>query len=273
MDKALFTKLLYGGIIGDAMGVPYEFREKGAFRAEPDMAGYGTYCQPPGTWSDDTSLTLLLMEALTAGGGPDGFIKRLRRYYQEGYMTPDGRCFDIGHATLMAANGKPDPRSEGNGSLMRALPLVRHTWDLSAAERESEIGIWSAATHPNERAVQCCLIYVELMRCIITTGDKKEFHKKAAELFQKYLNENIDIGSPGSNGRCTDTLRTAVRATLEGNDYSDIILETINLGGDTDTNAMVAGTMAAAVYPINEKWLEKVRCKDLIGSVIDLFWE
>ncbi|MDQ7860412.1 ADP-ribosylglycohydrolase family protein [Peribacillus frigoritolerans] len=54
---------LYGGIVGDLLGVPVEFKKRGTFTIN-DITGYGTYNQPPGTWSDDTSLTLCLIENL-----------------------------------------------------------------------------------------------------------------------------------------------------------------------------------------------------------------
>jgi ADP-ribosylglycohydrolase len=60
------TSLLLGIAAGDALGVPVEFRPRGSFRVR-DMQGYGTHSQPPGTWSDDTSLALCLADSLSRG--------------------------------------------------------------------------------------------------------------------------------------------------------------------------------------------------------------
>lgn len=261
MNKDLYRKILYGGIIGDAMGVPYEFRFQNTFKAKPKMMGYGTYNQPPGTWSDDTSLTLLLMQCLSEKQQTEYFIKLLNNYYYDGYMTPDNECFDIGNATIRAMNGNPDFSSLGNGALMRALPLVYYTWDMSSNQREKEITKWSQVTHPNKESSNCCITYVNIIRELIISQNKEDL--------TKYIEINKFI--PGSNGKVTDTLKTAIWGVLSFNSYDDIILNVINLGGDTDTNAMVAGTMAAAIYQINENWKEQLREKEKIESVINKF--
>ena len=157
--------------------------------------------------------------------------------------------------------------SKGNGALMRALPLVYSTWNMTLTEREAEIKRWSEITHPNEISTLCCFLYVDLMRSLIETGTKKGLDKIAYAMFKDQLNIDLYTFRPGSQGSCDDTLITAVKMFLLGNDYSSVILNTINLGGDTDTNAMVAGTLASAIYPINEKWYDSLRRKDLIDSV------
>lgn len=94
-----------GVAIGDALGVPVEFKSRRDLHDDPvtDMIGYGTYNQPPGTWSDDTSLTLCLAESLSeAGYNPDDIAKRFVKWYREGYMTPYGEAFDIGGTTRQA---------------------------------------------------------------------------------------------------------------------------------------------------------------------------
>ena len=260
MKKEQFRNILYGGIIGDAMGVPYEFKKQGTFEVVPDMIGYGTYNQKPGTWSDDTSLTLILMECLKTGSAPESYLDKLELYYHEGYMTPDDVCFDIGIATLSAMKGTPSIESLGNGALMRASPLVYFTWDMSEKERSKEITKWSAITHPNPASSEVCIRYVEFMRSLITKGIDDFKQQSQKEYFK-----------PGSNGMVIDSFLTAVWALHEFDNYPDIIVNTISLGGDTDTNAMIAGTMAGAVYPISQDWFDKLRRKDIIEGVISSF--
>ncbi|PGC32663.1 hypothetical protein COM11_05735 [Bacillus pseudomycoides] len=89
---------IYGGIIGDLMGVPVEFKQRGTFCIQ-DIVGYGTYNQPPGTWSDDTSLTLCLVENIMENGNLKSLMQKFVQYKEEGYWTPFGMMFDIGRTT------------------------------------------------------------------------------------------------------------------------------------------------------------------------------
>lgn len=143
---------IIGGIlglaIGDALGVPVEFISRQELRKKPvkEMTGYGTHSQPPGAWSDDTSLTLCLVESLCeAGYDLADTGKKFVRWYREGYWTPFGDVFDIGNATRQAIltlergidpalAGLADEWSNGNGSLMRILPA-----SLYFAEYEDKV--------------------------------------------------------------------------------------------------------------------------------------
>ena len=268
MNKELFTRIFYGGVIGDAMGVPYEFREKGTFKAIPEMIGHGTYNQLPGTWSDDTSLMLLLMKCLTAKNKTDNYIPLLKKYWKDGYMTPDNVCFDIGITTVKAIQGNPNEKSAANGALMRALPFLYFTWNNTNEEREQVIKEWSVVTHPNEISTICCIIYINLLRWLVQNKSINGLKEIANNYFQEHFKTSLNNYNPGSVGYSVDTLITAVWAVLHGENYSDIILKTIDLGGDTDTNALIAGTLAATLYPINDLWYDKLRRKDLLESVL-----
>lgn len=94
---------LYGGIIGDLMGVPVEFKQRGTFHVQ-DVMGYGTYNQPPGTWSDDTSLTLCLVENIIENGNTKTLMNKFVQYMEQGYLTPFGEMFDIGITTAEAVS-------------------------------------------------------------------------------------------------------------------------------------------------------------------------
>ena len=98
--KEQIHSVIYGLAIGDALGVPVEFNERDTYHITK-MEGYGTYNQPPGTWSDYTSLTLALVEHLSEKSDVSGLIDKFVAYRQ-GYLTPFGTCFDIGIATNQA---------------------------------------------------------------------------------------------------------------------------------------------------------------------------
>lgn len=131
--RTIILAVIYRLAVGDALGVPVEFEERDTY-CLTDMIGFGTYHQPPGTWSDDTSLTLELMEHLDEKSDLNGLIDKFIAY-RDGCLTPFGNCFDIGIATNEAIErylsgisseecGGQDERSNGNGALMRISPLV-----------------------------------------------------------------------------------------------------------------------------------------------------
>lgn len=169
---------IYGHLIGDALSVPYEFKEPtqipqlpghgfepppGFFRTYPDV--------PPGTWSDDGATMLCLLESLVEQGALDldDLGDRLLRWRELGHLTPDGIVFDIGNATSDAlrrlSDGTPaaqagsrDESANGNGALMRVLPLALiHAG--SDAELFLDAASQSLVTHGHFRSQLCCSLY------------------------------------------------------------------------------------------------------------------
>ena len=92
-----------GLVVGDALGVPVEFKARDTFHVD-DMIGYGTYNQPPGTWSDDSSLTLATMESIIRKGGidPTDMMWNFSRWLNHTAFTPYGEVFDVGGTTEAA---------------------------------------------------------------------------------------------------------------------------------------------------------------------------
>ena len=133
--KDRFRGAMLGLAVGDALGVPLEFTDPGSFQPVNDMIGGGPFDLEPGMWTDDTSLALCLAQSLAEKGkfDPIDQLSRYLRWYYEGYMSVNGRCFDIGTTTREALSifdetGEhyPGPDSEysaGNGSLMRLAPI------------------------------------------------------------------------------------------------------------------------------------------------------
>ena len=142
---------VYGQAVGDALGVPYEFRARGTFECT-GMVGHGSHNQPAGTWSDDTSMALATCDSIRATGRVDvrDMRERFVRWYREGAYTVSG-LFDIGGTTadaLSSGRGRAGERDNGNGSLMRILPLAftGATDDevRAALYRTKGIGRWTA---------------------------------------------------------------------------------------------------------------------------------
>ena len=136
-DNAIVLNGIMGLVVGDALGVPIEFQDRETLRKDPviNMRGYGTYNQPPGTWSDDSSMTLALLDSLTNGLDYKDIMDKFIGWFDKGEYTPYGQMFDIGIATRQALTrykkgmsalecGGQDEYDNGNGSLMRILPAL-----------------------------------------------------------------------------------------------------------------------------------------------------
>ena len=192
---------LLGLAVGDALGVPVEFIGREVRHRDPvvSMRGYGTHQQPPGTWSDDASLTFCLAETLAmVGYDVADTAKRFVRWQDEGYWTAHGCVFDVGIATTNAlqrlragvsplAAGGADEYSNGNGSLMRILPLAFATKDWPVAERFRAVREISGITHRHIRSVMACFIYAELARQLLLGLDKRAAYYAMQQLVNNFF--------------------------------------------------------------------------------------
>lgn len=167
---------IFGVCVGDALGVAVEFTPRSTLKEEPvtDMIGHRTpHFQPPGTWSDDSSLMLCLADSLCHGLDYHDMADRFCRWYHEGYWTPHGTVFDVGGATRIALlrlkqgveptqAGGTGEYDNGNGSLMRILPLAYYVRTISDMNtRFSLIHNASAITHAHPRSKMACGIYIQ----------------------------------------------------------------------------------------------------------------
>jgi ADP-ribosylglycohydrolase len=286
--------LLFGVATGDALGVPVEFISREELKKDPvtGMRGYGTHNQPPGTWSDDTSLTLCLAEALTQGFDLKAASENFVKWCFAGYWSANGTVFDVGGTTYEALYrlkketkphlaGSNDEYSNGNGSLMRISPLVFYLLDKPAGERFEKTQLVSSITHRHIRSVIACFYYLEFARQILAGENVFDVYRNlqkeipgflsgkgidSAEIskFDRLLKMNIyelpeeDIYS---SGYVVHTLEAAVWCLLTSNSFSDAVLKAVNLGEDTDSTGAVTGGLAGLLYGIDsipKKWLNKI---------------
>jgi ADP-ribosylglycohydrolase len=159
--KTTLRNCIYGLAVGDALGVPYEFRPRGTFECT-NMIGYGTHEQPAGTWSDDTSMTLATCDSIRELGRIDTEDMRDKfvSWIANDEYTIDG-VFDYGGTTaraLRSGKGGSGERDNGNGSLMRIAPLA------FADATDKEIREVSAITHAHRTSTESCVKFIELLR-------------------------------------------------------------------------------------------------------------
>lgn len=175
---------IFGFCIGDMLGVPVEFssREERKKDSVNELRAYGTYHQGFGVWSDDSSLMLALLKNLGEGYSVTKLSEYFVKYYTEGFLTPEGKLFDIGISTRKAIDqimrgvmptmcGGASERDNGNGSLMRILPLAFLSEDKSSIKKKVEEV--SSITHRHKRSILACLIYVEFASHLFH-GESKE---------------------------------------------------------------------------------------------------
>lgn len=265
---------VYGAAVGDALGVPFEFKQRDRIECT-GMVGNGTHNQPAGTFSDDTSMMLATCDSLSANGGRidvNDMRKRFVNWYRRGEYTADGVCFDIGNATAAALDsgkGQSGEHDNGNGSLMRIAPLAYMQAD------DDEVRAVSAITHAHALSTEACVCFVGILRNIIggnTLADAIRYSKPDMEEFA-FLDAVVECPREDirSGGFVLDTLGAAIWCFANTDNYADCVLAAVNLGGDTDTTACVAGALAGAHYGydnIPKEWLETLRGKDIIESCL-----
>ena len=202
MNKPAFNDRVHGGlwgaVVGDALGVPVEFRSRADVQLDPvtDLRGHGTYNQPKGTWSDDSSMMLCTVDSLLRQKfDTTDMGERFVRWSQGEIWTPWGSVFDIGGATRTALgrirrgvpaeqSGGVDENSNGNGSLMRILPIALR-FANEQAERLLEFAHRaSAITHRHPRSQMACGIYCLLAANLLKGDAPSVAHATAVRIRQ-----------------------------------------------------------------------------------------
>ena len=274
-----------GAAVGDAIGVPYQFTPRQKMAENPCIGMTGKYNIPKGTYSDDTCLLLATADGLCDGN----IVKKYQDWLFHGRYTPDGKTFDVGKTTMLAIakskitkkSGLSGKRDNGNGSLMRILPLAFYLIDEEDIEKRRKLVYdVSAITHAHIISMEGCFLYVEMARCMLKGESPIDsYHhtcKTAVEAYKRYSEGNInELNEDGisSSGYVADTLETAVWCLLTTESYKECILKAVNLGGDTDTIACVAGGLAGIIYDVPLGWKLALKNKTLIKEISEKLYQ
>ena len=299
---------LLGFAVGDALGVPVEFETRESLTRNPvkGMLGNMFLNQPPGTWSDDSSLVFCTCESLCNGYNLEDIAVQFSNWKNKRFWTPHGRVFTIGIQTEKAIKRidryidmglkiKPyssegvNEKENGNGSLMRILPLAFYLKDSSVEDRYAVTKDVSALTHPHIRAVTGCFIYLQFAIALLNKKEKTEAYNEIQHTARNFLMQKTDMkelnhfsrifnGSIGgfpeesieSTPYVVHSLEAALWCVMRYDNYRDTVLGAVNLGGDTDTIAALAGGLAGIIYgtkQIPEEWISILARKD---DIIDL---
>ena len=280
---------LVGLALGDALGTTLEFTWRDTEPPVTDLVGGGPFRLAPGEWTDDTSMALCLADSLLAAGGLDAgdLIERFCRWYEQGYNSVTGECFDIGTTTAGAlhsfrATGEPlsgstDPDSAGNGSLMRLSPVAIRWWHEPAKAVEAA-RLQSRTTHGAAQAVEACALYAELLTEAIG-GAPKETVLRARDWHGDAAIAEVAAGSWRAKDRDCHLL-LGLRAAHPGGERSgawaepesieEALILAANLARDADTVAAVTGQLAGALWGMSgapAAWLDKLAWRDRIEAL------
>lgn len=293
---------IYGLIIGDALGVPVEFSYREQLDKHPvkTMIGYGTHSQPPGTWSDDSSMVLATMDSIVECNSINytSLMEKFSLWLYHDRYTATGHVFDVGRTTALAIRkfmtgvpaelcGETTVRSNGNGSLMRMLPIVLFCKHKPTDELLKTVHQVSSLTHRHPISLVGCGIYaliaVNLMKGMnpyhaITSGYETAsayYTKLYAEAFSEYKNiaqlNTLTREQISGSGYIVDTLVASLWCLLNANSFSSAVLTAVNLGRDTDTVGAVTGSLAGIIHKVPIGWIKKLQNLSEINYHVNRF--
>jgi ADP-ribosyl-[dinitrogen reductase] hydrolase len=285
---------LVGLATGDALGTTLEFKPPGSFTPINDIVGGGPFSLEPGQWTDDTSMALCLAESLIENSGfdPRDQCERYVRWMQEGHLSSNGRCFDIGNTVSRALrdfqrSGDPDSGPDGdhdagNGSIMRLAPVAMF-FANDAEHAINRSGGSSRTTHRTSACIDACRTMGGILVALLQGASKDEvltprFHPTwgtwpLGDLcpdIEKVVNGSFKTRQPPEirgTGYVVHALEAALWAFHHSTCFRDGALLAVNLGDDADTTGAIYGQFAGACYGIEnipQEWRNKVADLNLI---------
>ena len=282
-----FKGCLLGLAYGDALGTTVEFADRGTFEPVRDIVGGGPFNLQAGQWTDDTSMALCLAASLLYRNGFDAAdqMNRYVNWWQWGYLSSTGECFDIGATTRRALetylicgdpfSGSTDPSSAGNGSLMRLapIPLFFHGNPSAIIHYAAES---SRTTHAAPEAVDCCRLFAGIVtaalrgvpRGELLSGDVPISSPRVREIASgRFMNKSR--AEVRGSGYCVESLEAALWCFFTTSSFQEAVVEAVNLGDDADTTGAIAGQLAGAFYGASQipaSWLGRLALRDFIDS-------
>lgn len=308
LHKRQIENVLYAGVVGDALGVPVEFSKRDSYYIDSMTAG-GTWEQAKGSWSDDTSFTLPLMESLTEDGSYEELMQKFENYMFHNEYTPDNLAFGIGSACAKAFRnwsvnhypalecGDPSVEANGNGALMRLAPLAIHLVDESDLNKRLQLAYeYTCLTHRHPRAIVGSYIYLEILHGLLNGRALRailnylpeQLHQalrnrpdELAELpqYDEMFKNNFGMTlrkDIKSSGYVVDTLLASTWSVLASTSIDKAIILAANLGDDTDTIASITATISSCENlndHVSDQWRSQLQNPELLNKIIDRFAE
>jgi len=298
MKKLNLEEKIQGALVGlacgDAVGTTLEFKPRGSFTPITDMVGGGPFNLAIGQWTDDTSMALCLAHSLAHQKTFDP-VDQMNRYcdwYQNGYMSSNGRCFDIGMTVSSALDtylktkdpfsGSTDEYSSGNGSIMRLSPIpIFYHDDYDRCIKYA--GESSRTTHGSDECIDSCKLFASLIFNAFHADSKAEifetnrympYHESVVAIANRdFL--SLDYTQINGSGYVVESIVSALWCFMNSDSFEECILLAANLGNDADTTAAICGQIAGAYYGLSgipERWRESITMGNEIEALaLELF--
>jgi ADP-ribosyl-[dinitrogen reductase] hydrolase len=285
---------LVGLACGDAVGTTLEFETRGSFEPITDMVGGGPFKLDAGQWTDDTSMALCLAHSLAHQKkfNPADQMNRYCNWYQYGYMSSNGDCFDIGNTVSKALRkyietktpfcGSVDEYSSGNGSIMRLapIPIFYHGNYENCIKYAGES---SRTTHGSAECIDSCRLFSSLIFNAFRAKSKSDIFERNE--YQPYCEKvsaianrdflSLEYTQITGSSYVVESLVSALWCFMNSATFEECILLAANLGNDADTTAAISGQISGAYYGLSgipEHWRSSITMsKEIEALAIELF--
>lgn len=241
---------MYGAILGDIIGEPYEFDRS------PKIKQFPLFCKKP-SFTDDSVMTIAVCDGILKAGldADENTMKTaiITSMQLWGHKYPHAG-YGIKFYTWLAMKNTKPYNSWGNGSAMRVSSVG---WLFDTLERTREVARWSAeVTHNHPEGIKGAESIASVIWLARNGKSKNEIKDYVIKEFCYDLGRTCDEIRPNYRHveSCQETCPEAITAFLEGEDFEDVIRTAVSLGGDCDTLTDIATAMAEAFYGLPEQF-------------------
>ena len=301
IDHRLLKNAVLGLAVGDAFGMPYETGKRGAYDVYADardeqgnyvLKGYRVGMpayfykedMPAGIWTDDTAMTLCELESIARLGtvDPVDIMENFCKWHFDGAFSAQGVAIGQGRQTIAALTryregteaihcGGALERDNGDGSLMRMLPFV--FTEALMIRSGTDIRALSSLTHAHDWSVMACEIYVRFAR-LAAMGADRDMLIQSLKGYPAPFDRLADIATmPEENVQSSGFVVAALEASLwcffQTETFEDCVMKAINLGGDADTIAAIAGSLAGLCREVPQRWIRQLARWEDIARLCD----
>ena len=307
-DFNKFKNGILGFIIGDALGVPLEFKKREIFKNNKvtDMINNNRIGKK-GVWSDDSSMVIATMKAIIDNKGKIDYESIMNNFIlwisNKDFIAID-KAFGIGRTTFLALGRYYNKRYKkitdcgmngfnynGNGSLMRILPIAYYSYykNLNDDEIYDLVKDVSSLTHSHKISILGCFIYTLLVIELLSNKEKETAYNNIRKYnYENYFNldnikyydrllkndiSKLDVDDISSMGFIVDTLEAVIWCFINNNSYDKCVIEAINLGNDSDTIGALVGGLSGIYYGnLTNKWIDSIVKKDYLLTIINDYY-
>lgn len=285
---------LIGNAVGDALGLPVEFKAREDLKGIPvlEMQGFGSYLVAPGTWSTNTSMVIVLMESIRECGkvNQSDILHKLSRWLYLGDYTIGSEIINSNTTVTLSIDRfkkgyTPDECGDAfefasdNGALTRILPIafLCYNYNIQGKHRYDLVKRVTRLTHATEKCILANMIFVNYA-CYLLEGcypavalqkiqkeDYSFFSEACVDSFSRILKMNLTElpeEEIQSNSDVIESLEATIWSLVTTRNFEQAVIKAVNLGHDTDTIGALTGGLAGLYYGmqgIPKRWLDKLK--------------